>query len=101
MISACTRRKLPDTCGTVNSRKVYVYVKKKEYSGEPEVFVWPTIVNDEFNVAVSNDNAYSILIHSTIGKLLRKNDNCRYPDNRNIQVISLQGFILSQFTTTP
>lgn len=75
--------KVTGTCGTVNSRKVYVYVKKKDYSGEPEVFVWPTIVNGEFNVAVSNDNAYSILIHSTIGKLLRKNDNCRFQSTVN------------------
>ena len=43
------------TCGIEISDKVYVYVKKSNYSAEPEVFVWPTITSDEFTVALSNE----------------------------------------------
>jgi hypothetical protein len=72
------------TCGTVQSDKVYVYVKKEDYSGDPEVFVWPTMVTGEFSVALSNDKNYTILLHNTIGRLLKKKENCQYQTIMNI-----------------
>ena len=75
--------KVTGTCGTVNSRKVYVYVKKKDYSGDPEVFVWPTLITREFTVAVNNDKSYSILMYSTTGRLLRRNEDCRFQTTIN------------------
>jgi hypothetical protein len=89
--------KVTGTCGTVKSRKVYVYVKKKEYSGEPEVFIWPTVVTGEFSVAVSNDDTYSLLIHNTIGKLLRKNDNCRFQTTLDIGNLSAGIYIITVY----
>ncbi|HEX7493925.1 MAG TPA: trypsin-like serine protease, partial [Bacteroidales bacterium] len=53
------------TCGIDISDKVYVYVKKPNYSAEPEVFVWPTITNDEFTVALSNDTFYNVQIFNS------------------------------------
>jgi hypothetical protein len=66
------------TCGTENSREVYVYVKKADYSEEPEVFIWPTVINDEFRIALSNDQDYSILLYNTAGKILKEKVNCQY-----------------------
>ena len=75
--------KVTGTCGIVNSRKVYVYVKKEDYSGDPEVFVWPTLVTGEFRVAVNNDKSYNILLYSTTGRLLRRNEDCRFQTTVN------------------
>jgi secreted trypsin-like serine protease len=66
------------TCGTETSSKVYVYVKKENYSGEPEVFVWPTVINDEFRVALSNDKKYTILLYTTAGRMLKEITDCQY-----------------------
>jgi trypsin len=65
-------------CGTKISDTVYVYVKKPDYSREPEVFLWPTITSDKFNLALSNDEYYNIRIFSTSGKLLREQSKCRF-----------------------
>ena len=78
------RTTVAGTCGTQLSDKVYVYVKKENYSGDPELFVWPTIVNEEFNVALSNDKIYTILLHNTIGRLLKIKENCQYQTIMNI-----------------
>lgn len=66
------------TCGTMSSKGIYVYVKKKDYSGEPEVFVWPTLINDRFNVALSNEEYYNLLLFNVNGKRLIEKNGCRY-----------------------
>jgi hypothetical protein len=78
------RTTVSGTCGTQLSDKVYVYVKKEDYSGEPELFVWPTMVNEEFNVALSNDKSYTILLRNSIGRLLKVKENCQYQTILNI-----------------
>ena len=70
--------KVTGSCGTETSKNVYVYVKSENYSKEPEVFVWPTLVNDEFRVALSNDQNYNVLLFNTIGTLLKGISNCQY-----------------------
>jgi hypothetical protein len=70
--------KVTGTCGTELSRNVYVYVKSENFSREPEVFVWPTLIRSEFRVALSNDQNYNILLFNTIGKLLKEKSNCQY-----------------------
>mgnify|MGYP001791828258 CR=1 FL=1 len=65
------------TCGTKISDTVYVYVKKQNFSGEPEVFLWPSVTIDEFNVALSNDAIYSVNIYSINGQVIRELTNCR------------------------
>jgi secreted trypsin-like serine protease len=66
------------TCGTETSGKVYVYVKKKDFTKNPEVFVWPTVTGDEFKVALSNEQYYNILIFNTLGKVLKESYKCQY-----------------------
>jgi len=88
------------TCGTVKSNKVYVYVKKENYSGDPEVFVWPTMVTGEFSVALNNDNNYTILLHNTIGRLLKKKENCRYQTIMNISDLPPGIYIVTVYNDT-
>jgi hypothetical protein len=88
------------TCGTVQSDKVYVYVKKEDYSGDPEVFVWPTMVTGEFSVALSNDKNYTILLHNTIGRLLKKKENCQYQTIMNISDLPSGIYIVTVYNDT-
>jgi secreted trypsin-like serine protease len=87
------------TCGTEKSRKVYVYVKRADYSKEPEVFVWPTVTNDEFKVALSNDQYYNILIFNAIGKLLKESDRCQYQTTIDISDIPAGLYIVTIYNS--
>lgn len=66
------------TCGSLFSKKVYLYVRKQNYVSGPEVFVWPTITNNNINVALSNDQDYNIMLTSIEGNLIKKITDCRY-----------------------
>lgn len=65
-------------CGKEISDSIYLYVKKKVSNGEPQVFLWPTIVREEVNLALSNDDYYNIRIFSIQGKLMKELPDCRY-----------------------
>ena len=66
------------TCGTETSSNVYVYVKKEGSQEEPEIYIWPTFINEEFSVALSNDQKYNILLTGNAGVLLKESRNCQY-----------------------
>jgi trypsin len=85
------------TCGADTSNKVYVYVKKEAYSNDPEVFIWPTITSNEFNVALNNDAYYNVHIFNTMGQLLRKQINCQYQTIFNINTLPKGIYIINVF----
>ena len=85
------------TCGTEISKPVYVYVKRQNYSGEPEVFLWPSVTSDEFNVALSNDSYYSIYIYNTAGQIIHEQLNCRYQTTINITKAARGTYIVRVF----
>jgi Trypsin/PKD-like domain len=66
------------TCGEVLSNNVYVYVTNDENHNQPEVFIWPTIVSSDFNVALSTDQSYNIRLFTSTGRLIREKNNCQY-----------------------
>jgi hypothetical protein len=66
------------SCGTETSSNVYVYVKKEGSREEPEIYIWPTVINEEFSVALSNDQKYNILLTSNTGGLLKESRKCQY-----------------------
>jgi hypothetical protein len=88
------------TCGTEISDSVYVYVKRQNYSGEPEVFLWPSVTDDEFNVALSNDSYYSIYIYNTAGQVIREQSNCRYQTTINVNSIPRGTYIVRVFNSS-
>jgi secreted trypsin-like serine protease len=87
------RTNVTGACGIKLSEGTYLYVKKENYSGEPEVFLWPTIAHDEFKVALSNDQYYNICLFSTSGRLLSEQFNCRYQTTINVNKIP-EGFYI-------
>jgi len=65
-------------CGTKTSDTIYVYVMKENSSVQNEVFVWPTITINSFNVALSNNSPYTIMIFNQMGKLVKEQVNCLF-----------------------
>jgi hypothetical protein len=66
------------SCGTETSDNVYVYVKNESSSTDPKIYVWPTIINNEFRIALNSDQYYGILLFNMTGKLLKDIINCQY-----------------------
>ena len=91
------RTKVTGTCGVVISDTIYVYVKRANFSAEPEVFLWPSITNNEFSVALSNDSFYNVQIFSTIGKKVRELINCRYQTRINISTLAKGVYIVEVY----
>jgi hypothetical protein len=85
------------TCGADTSNKVYVYVKKEVYSNDTEVFLWPTVTSNEFNVALSNNEYYNVLIFNTMGQLFRKQVNCQYQTTINVNSLPKGIYIINVF----
>jgi hypothetical protein len=93
------RATVKGTCGTEISKSVYVYVKTRNYSIEPEVFLWPSVTSDEFNVALSNDSYYTIYINNMTGQLIRELRDCRYQTVVNLNTTPRGIYIISVFNT--
>jgi Trypsin/Secretion system C-terminal sorting domain len=87
-------------CGTETSDSIYVYVKKANYSNEPEIFLWPTITSDIFNVALSNDQYYNIHIYSSLGVMIREQTNCRYKTVINLANIPEGMYIVNIYNNS-
>jgi hypothetical protein len=72
------------TCGDILSNNIYVYVTNTEDQSAIEVFVWPTIIKSEFNVALSNEQSYNFMLYSTSGTLMKEKMNCQFKETINI-----------------
>ncbi|TAL59107.1 MAG: T9SS type A sorting domain-containing protein, partial [Bacteroidetes bacterium] len=68
-------------------------------SSEPDVFVWPTITSNEFNVALSNNDNYTVQIFSTMGQLLREQTNCRYQTAFNVSTMPRGVYIINVYNS--
>lgn len=66
------------SCGVKISDKTYLYVKKEDSSSNNEVFLWPTLVDNQFTVALSYDDNYNIIVFNTLGKLIKEITGCSY-----------------------
>jgi hypothetical protein len=85
------------SCGTETSSNVYVYVLKEGYPDDHQVYIWPTLVNDEFTVALNDDRDYTILMYTTTGKLFMRKDNCRYKTIINTSKLPGGVFIITVY----
>jgi trypsin len=75
------------TCGTVESGNIYVYVRRQDFKGDPEVFIWPSVTSSGINVAVNSAVLYNILVFNTSGRLIVDRKGCQYTTR-----IDLSGF---------
>ena len=93
------RTTVTGTCGTKLSDTIYVYVKKSNFTAEPEVFVWPSITSSEFTVALSDDSFYNIQMYSTFGKKISDLNKCRYQTNINVSTLAKGIYIVEVFNS--
>jgi hypothetical protein len=83
------------TCGEVMSNNVYLYITNNENHPDPEIFVWPTIVSTGFNVALSDERSYNLLLFNSVGKLVKEIRNCQYKTTINIEGLPGGVYILT------
>lgn len=83
------------TCGEVLSKNIYLYVTHNESAPAPEIFVWPTLVRTDFNIALSTDQTYTYKIYSSTGQLIREKINCQYNTVINVSDISGGVYIIT------
>ena len=88
------------TCGTDISRNIYLYVKKENFSVNPEVFLWPSVTINEFNVALSNDALYNVNIYNSRGQLIKELSNCRYQISINVSTTARGTYIVEVFNSS-
>lgn len=60
------------TCQSDTSSVVYVYVGKK--SDDVQARIWPSVVSNELNTAISNNEEYLVEIYDTSGRLIYQED---------------------------
>ncbi len=85
------------TCGTQTSDSVYVYARSNETTGNVEASVWPTLASDEFNIAINNDESYTVLMYNSVGLLVKELKNCRYQTNLYAGTLASGTYILKIF----
>ncbi len=81
------------TCGTVISDSVYLFVNKPDSKGNNRVYIWPAVSGDEFNIALNNDDIYSIRLFNMNGQSIKSLKYCQYRTKINLFNIS-QGIYL-------
>jgi len=91
------RTTVSGTCGIETSDSVYVYVKKTNYSAEPEVFAWPTITSNEFTVALSTNIVYNVQIFNSNGLKIREQNNCQYQTVFNISTLAKGVYVIEVY----
>jgi len=85
------------TCGVQTSDSIYLYVKRSNYTADPQVFVWPTVTSTEFNVALNNDAFYNIQIFNSSGLKIREQLNCQYQTAVNISTLAGGVYIIEVY----
>lgn len=88
------RTTLTGKCGTKLSDSIYVYVKKKNGSEDPEVYLWPTIVNSGFRVALSGSGYYNVRIFNALGRLVMEQVDLFYHSAINVSTLSKGYYIV-------
>jgi hypothetical protein len=91
------RATVSGTCGVEISDTIYVYVKKANFSADPEVFLWPSFTSEEFIVALSTDALYNVQIFNTMGKKVRELTNKRYQTIINISTMAKGVYIVEVY----
>jgi hypothetical protein len=85
------------TCGIEISDTIYLYVKRANFSTEPEVFLWPSVTSEEFTIALSTDSFYNVQIFNTMGKKFREQTNCRYQTRFNVSTMAKGIYIVEVY----
>lgn len=93
------RVRVNGTCGTTTSDTIYLYVKRTDLVSDPQVFVWPSMTNSEFSVALNNDAFYNIRIFNSSGEKVREQLNCRYQTRINISHLAKGIYVVEVYNS--
>ena len=85
------------TCGVQLSDSIYLYVKRTNFTADPEVFLWPSVTITEFTVALSNEDFYNIQLFSATGKKFKEILNCRYQTRVNVSTMAKGIYIVEVY----
>jgi secreted trypsin-like serine protease len=85
------------TCGVEVSDSIYLYVKKANFTADPEVYLWPSVTSESFTVALSTDAFYNVQIFNTTGRKIREYPNCRYQTTINISTMAKGVYIVEVY----
>ncbi len=88
------------TCGNVTSDSIYVFVRNDDAIGKTNIFVWPTITTEELNVALNDNNSYTILMFDVKGSLIKELRNCRYQTTLYVGGLPRGTYVLNVFNST-
>jgi len=83
------------TCGSEVSDSIYVFVSegKKDGNEKEKAILWPTITENEINIAVDSDDTYRITIYDMYGNFMRTVPDCRYQTILSVNGLSSGTYI--------
>ena len=87
------------TCGTKTSDSIYVYVETGDNSHEPDIFVWPTLTENEFNIAPDYDDLYDIDLYNSMGRIVLRKTKCRYQSSVDISQMAAGIYIVRVYNS--
>lgn len=84
------------TCGIEESDSIYVFVSGGKDDGieKGSALLWPTIVENEINIAVDSDESYRITIYDMYGQFIRMIPDCSYQTVLSVNGLSSGTYIL-------
>lgn len=82
------RVSLEGTCGSLTSDTIFLYISASAYLEEPDVYIWPTISDAEFNVASNLDQSFDLFVYTMNGQLIERMNGLRYTS-----IIDLSGVV--------
>jgi hypothetical protein len=85
------------TCGSVTSDSTYVYVNNNHDSGNPNIFLWPSVTTAEFKVALGNEEVYNINIFNTSGQIVKEIRDCQFDTIVNVGTLGKGTYIVKVY----
>jgi hypothetical protein len=85
------------TCGTESRENLYVFVKGNKYPAGQDIFLWPSVTSDFFNLAISSDQLYNVDIYNTMGQKLHEFRNLHYQSVIDVSMLPKGTYIVTVF----
>lgn len=88
------------SCGSELSDSIYVYVKRSDNSGDPQVFIWPSLTTGEFSIALNDNSVYNVEIFNTRGSKVAEQLKCRFQTRMNISHLAGGMYIVEVYNSS-
>jgi hypothetical protein len=85
------------TCGTESRENIHVFVKGESYPAGPDIFLWPSVTSNFFNVAINSDQTFNVDIYNIMGQKLKEYRNFRYQAVIDVSLLPKGNYIITIF----